>query len=36
MLVISGLLSIIGSTSFWWAPVMAAKPESPQLVEAGI
>lgn len=36
MLVISGLLSIIGSTSFLWAPVKVEKPESPQLVESGI
>jgi MFS family permease len=36
MLVVSGLLSIVGSTSFWWAPVLAPKPEAPQLAEAGI
>ncbi len=36
MLVISGLLSIIGSTSFLWAPVKVEKPESPQLMQSGI
>lgn len=35
MLVISGLLSIIGSTSFWWSPVLAGRSNSAQPVEAG-
>ncbi len=36
MLIVSGLLSIAGSTSFWWAPVMVAKPETPLAAEAVI
>lgn len=27
MLVVAGLLSVIGSTSFWWWPVISEKPE---------
>jgi MFS family permease len=34
MLVVSGLLSIIGSTSFWWSPVLAENAKPPQTAEA--
>lgn len=35
MLVIGGLLSVVGSTSFWWRPVLPPAPAAPQPAEAG-
>jgi MFS family permease len=35
MLIISGLLSVIGSTSFWWSPVLGKEKERPQAAEVG-
>lgn len=34
MLVVAGVLSILGSTSFWWHPVLGKDVEKPQVVEA--
>lgn len=36
MLVISGLLSIIGSTSFWWRPVVEKEHEHPREAEPAV
>lgn len=36
MLVVAGVLSMIGSTSFWWRPVLEKEHEQPQVVESAV
>jgi Na+/melibiose symporter-like transporter len=35
MLIIAGLLSVIGSTSFWWNPVLREEPETAPALASG-